>query len=135
MPFCGEEKYMYPLSLRVGDRGGPNLQPLIPSLCTVTPSFQDKNHCCVFPPVSRFLPLRNLTSRSLLLRLRYPSLPGYQIVRKRKYYFTLTPKKNIYALFKERALLKVFYKQFMIIFLIRHKRIARLAHEFRQAAH
>ena len=111
LPFCGEEKYMYPLSLRVGDRGGPNLQPPIPSLCTATPSFEEKNHCCLLPPPPPRLspasyPFRNLTSRSFLLLLPVPYSPGLPDCEKKVLFHTL--QNNIYALFKEGALLKIY---------------------------
>ena len=107
LPFCGEEKYMYPLSLRVGDRGGPNLQPPIPSLCTATPSFEEKNHCCLLPPPlpPGYPPLPTLLEISphalSFSSSPYPTLPGYQIVRK-KYYFTHS--KTTSTLFLKRVL-------------------------------
>ena len=95
LPFWGEEKYMYPLSLRVGDRGGPNLQPPIPSLCTATPSFQEKI-IVDFPPPPTVSPstLSHLTL--------FPPPPPRTLVL----FHTLH--KNVYALFKEGALLKIY---------------------------
>ena len=131
---------MYPLSLRVGDRGGPNPQPPIPSLCLPTASFQ---LIVAFPqpppPPPRCLPLPTLLeisphALSSSSSSPHPTVPGYQIVRKKKYYFTHPPKTS--TLFLKSVLYrKNLYKPSMIIFLIRHKRIARLAHEFRQVAH
>ena len=99
---------MYPLSLRVGDRGGPNPQPPIPSLCLPTASFQ---LIVAFPhppppPLSTAsYPFRNLTSRSfLLLLLPAPYCPGLPDCIKKKEVLFHTPPKDIYALFKECAL-------------------------------
>ena len=86
---------MYPLSLRVGDREGPNLQPPIPSLCTATPSFQEKI-IVDFPPPPTVSPstLSHLTL--------FPPPPPRTLVL----FHTL--QNNIYALFKEGALLKIY---------------------------
>ena len=56
---------MYPLSLRVGDRGGPNLQPPIPSLCTATPSFQEKIIVDFPPPHPGCLPFYPFSPHAL----------------------------------------------------------------------
>lgn len=113
---------MYPLSLRVGDRGGPNPQPPIPSLCLPTASLQ-LIVAFPHPPPPRCLPLPTLLeisphALSSSSSSPHPTVPGYQIVRKKKYYFTHPPKTS--TLFLKSVLYrKNLYKPFMIIFLIR----------------
>lgn len=86
--------------------GGPNLQPPIPSLCTATPSFQEKIIVAYFPLSPASYPFKNLTSRSCLLLLPVPYSPGPPDCEKKEVLLIRTLQKNIYALFKEGALLK-----------------------------
>ena len=93
LPFCGEEKYIYPLSLRVGERGVQTSS--LPYLAGVQP----------LPPFKKksllTSPLPAVSSPTLShLTLFPPPPPGTLVL-----FHTLH--KNVYALFKEGALLKI----------------------------
>ena len=86
---------MYPLSLRVGDRGGPNLQPPIIACVQPLPPFKKKSLLTSPPPAVSPSTLSHLT-------LFPPPPPPRTLVL----FHTLH--KNVYALFKEGALLKIY---------------------------
>lgn len=94
LPFCGEEKYMYPLSLRVGDRGVQTSS--LPYLACVQPlpPFKKKSLLTSPPPAVSPSTLSHLT-------LFPPPSPRTLVL-----FHTLH--KNVYALFKEGALLKIY---------------------------
>ena len=81
--------------IKGGGQGGPNLQPPIPSLCTATLSFQEKI-IVDFPPPPAVSP-----STLSHLTLFPPPSPRTLVL-----FHTLH--KNVYALFKEGALLKIY---------------------------
>lgn len=81
--------------IKGGGDGGPNLQPPIPSRCTATPSFQEKI-------IVDFPPPRAVSPPTLSHLTLFPPPPPRTLVL----FHTLH--KNVYALFKEGALLKIY---------------------------